>query len=338
MIPFKNNPNPRVVSQEKMQEIYEMIKTTGKKIPVMRLECDMTDSPSVFKKDGKWYLYYISISKDVTKSGYETHIAESEDLINWKQVGTVFRRNELDRWDSKQCAGYAAYPDINWDGTNELQKVNGKYYMSYLAGNSDGYEPDPLYMGMAESSDPTDYEKITRFPEPILAPEDKDGRFGEEKTLYKSFMFIDEAEVTGYKYVNIYNAKANDRTERIFLAVSEDGVNWERYGDKYVFSRNDTHPDTLITGDPQIVKIGDVYVMFYFTWVETMGAYNTFACSYDLVNWTDWQGEPLVKPTCELDNLHAHKTWFVRASGKNYHFYCACNKEGERFICVAISE
>ena len=144
MIPFKNNPNPRVVSQEKMQEIYEMIKTTGEKIPVMRLECDMTDSPSVFKKDGKWYLYYISISKDVTKSGYETHIAESEDLINWKQVGTVFRRNEHGRWDSKQCAGYAAYPDINWDGTNELQKVNGKYYMSYLAGNSDGYEPDPL--------------------------------------------------------------------------------------------------------------------------------------------------------------------------------------------------
>jgi hypothetical protein len=69
-----------------------------------------------------------------------------------------------------------------------------------------------------------------------------------------------------------------------------------------------------------------------------MGAYNTFACSYDLVNWTDWQGEPLVKPTCELDNLHAHKTWFVRDGGKNYHFYCACNKEGERFICVAISE
>ncbi len=338
MIPFRTDLEKRVVSAEKMAEIYKKIKTTGKKIPIMRLEEDMTDSPSVFRYGDKWYLYYISISKDITKSGYETHIAESDDLINWTKIETVFKRNDLNRWDSKQCAGYAAFIDINFDGTNELQKVNGKYYMSYLAGNSDGYEPDPLYMGQAFGDDPTNAEGITRFENPILAPEDADHRFGEEKTLYKSFMFIDEALVTGFKYVNIYNAKAMDRTERIFLAVSNDGEHWERYGDKYVFSKKDTDPTILITGDPQIVKIDDVYVMFYFTWCESTGAYNTFACSYDLVNWTDWQGEPLVKPDSELDDIHAHKTWFVRHNGKNYHFYDAVNTKGERFIAVRLED
>lgn len=337
MIPFKNCEK-RTVSEQTMHEIYDKIKTDGEKLTVMKLDDDMTDSPSVFKKDGVWYLYFISISKDVNKSGYETHLARSTDLLHWDYVGTVFRRNGLDRWDSKQCAGYAAFKDIGFDGTNELIPVNGRYYISYLAGNSDGYEPDPLFMGQAANADPTDPDGFDRFPDPILAPDDADGRPFEEKTLYKSFMFIDDAEVTGYKYVNIYNAKASDRRERVFLAVSEDGEHWERYGDRHVFARQDRHPEVLITGDPQIVKIGDIYVMFYFTWTEGQHAYNTFACSYDLVNWTDWEGEPLVKSDSPMDDEHAHKTWFIRDNGKNYHFYCAVNGRGERFIAVKVSK
>ena len=43
------------------------------------------------------------------------------------------------------------------------------------------------------------------------------------------------------------------------------------------------------TDDDYIQKIGNVYVMFYFGafWPGTKGAFNRFACSYDLVNWTD---------------------------------------------------
>ena len=107
--------------------------------------------------------------------------------------------------------------------------VNGMYYLSYLAGNSDGYEPDPLYMGLAKSSDPTDGEQYIRLENPILRPEDPDARPGEEKTLYKSFLFRDPLNSTGYPYVNVYNAKDHLDRERIYLAVSRDGETWERY-------------------------------------------------------------------------------------------------------------
>lgn len=337
MVPFKNLDLSQV-SQETMEIIYEKIKTPVKHGAVIKWENDWTDSPTIFKKDDKYYMYFIAISKNYEVSGYETHLAESSDLLNWKYVGPIFRRNEFNRWDSKQCAGYTVFYDIDYDGSCELQKVDGHYYISYLAGNSDGYEPDPLYMGMARTDDPTDADGFIRFDNPILKPEDDDTREKEDKTLYKSCMFEDVLNVTGYPYVNIYNAKAQDNTERIYLAVSKDGENWERYGDKAVLDMSIIDPLTVIAGDPQIIRIDDVYVMLFFHFTSGKGAYDTFACSHDLINWTVWNGEPLIKPTEEWENIHAHKPRFVRHNGTNYHFYCASNDKNERFIAVATSE
>lgn len=337
MVGFRKN-DKEMVTQQEMKEIYQKIATPKKLGAVIRMDDYLTDSPSIFKKDGIFYMYYIAIAKDCSVSGYETHLSKSEDLIHWTYCGTVFRRNELDRWDSKQCAGYAAFVDIDYDGTCEMQKVNDNYYISYLAGNSDGYEPDPLYMGLAKTNDPTNQDGFTRFPEPILRPDDADGRKFEKCTLYKSFLFEDTLGVTGYKYVNAYNGKSEiDGTERIFLAVSDDGENWERYGDRPVVDLVTGDPDGVICGDPQIVRIDDIYVMFFFRYIAGKPAFNTFACSRDLVNWTHWDGKPLIASEYEWENVHAHKTWFVRHNNKNYHFYCAVNDKNERFIALATS-
>ena len=337
MIPFKNSPH-RPVTDLEMEAIYERIKTPVKHGAVIKWEHAHTDSPTVFQKDGVFYMYFIAISKDHSVSGYETHLARSKDLLHWEYCGTVFRRNDLDHWDSKQCAGYAAFKDIRFDGTNELSRIGGKYYLSYLAGNSDGYEPDPLYMGLATSDDPIDPDGFSRFEEPILRPDDADVRPFETKTLYKSCMFEDVLGATDYPFVNVYNAKAQNATERIFLALSKDGNTWERYGDSHVLDMGELDPDTIITGDPQILCMGDVYVMLFFHYTKGKGAYNTFAASRDLIHWNVWRGAPLIHPTEPWENLHAHKPWFVRHDGVNYHFYCAVNKENERFIAVATSE
>ena len=337
MIPF-NKKEYKPVSDFEMTEIYNKIKTPVKRGAVIKWENDFTDSPTVFEKDGVFYMYFIAISKDCSVSGYETHMASSTDLLNWEYKGTIFRRNDLNRWDSKQCAGYAAFKNICFDGAETLNKVNGKYYISYLAGNSDGYEPDPLYMGLAQSENPIDPNGFTRFEEPILKPEDSDSREFETKTLYKSCLFEDVLNVTGYPYVNIYNGKAQNATERIFLAVSKDGETWERYGDSHVLDMTELDPKTRITGDPQIVCIGDIYVMFFFHFTAGKGAYNSFACSRDLIHWNVWKSDPLVEPTEDWENVHAHKPWFIRHNGVNYHFYCAVNDNNERFIAVATSE
>ncbi len=336
MIPFKNTEVAPVTHGE-MQELYEKIKTPLKRGAVVKWDTHFTDSPTVFFKDGLFYMYFIAIHKDCSVSGYETHLAKSKDLLSWEYVGPIFKRNHLDRWDSKQCAGYAAFPDIRFEGTSELHRVNHSYYISYLAGNSDGYEPDPLFMGLAKSTDPTDPDGFTRFENPILKPFDEDSRNFETKTLYKSFLFEDSEKITGFPYVNAYNGKAEDNRERIFLAVSRDGERWERYGHRPVIDLVSEDPEERINGDPQIIKIKDIFVMFFFRYRKGTPAFNTFAASRDLVHWNIWKGKPLVESEFPWEDVHAHKTWFVRHEGKNYHFYCACNRQGERFIALATS-
>jgi predicted GH43/DUF377 family glycosyl hydrolase len=340
MVPF--NPDRkfknRKVEPETMDRIYDMVKTPYKIGPVIKYDEFLTDSPSIFKHKDSWYMLYITISKDVNVSGYETHLAKSEDLINWEQYCTILRRNDKNRWDSKQCAGYAAFVDVEFGKTNEIRKVNDRYYFSYLAGNSDGYEPDPLYMGLAYFLDPTDPTTVTRLEEPILRPDDVDAREYERRTLYKSYLFEDIDGITGYKYVNAYNAKDESNKERIYLAVSNDAVRWERYGDTPVIDDIKDNPGVRISGDPQIVKIDDIYIMFYFIREEGKGAYNTFACSYDLVEWTKWRGSPLIQSEYEWENIYAHKPWVLKDNEVVYHFYCAVNKNGERFIALATSK
>lgn len=336
MIPFKQSGSLGVTADD-MKEIYEKIKTPKKLGAVLKWEDEFTDSATVFQKDGVFYMYFISISKDVSVSGYETHLAKSEDLIHWTYMGKILKRNEFNRWDSKQCAGYASFLDIAYDGGGKLEQLNGNYYIPYLAGNSDGYEPDPLYMGLAKTKNPVDPTSFERLPEPILRPEDVDVRPYEGKTLYKSFMFRDPLNTTGYPYVNVYNAKGEDNGERIYLAVSEDGEHWERYGEHAVLDLISNGQGTTV-GDPQIILIGDIYVMLYYGSRNCNAAYDSFACSRDLKSWTVWDGEPLVKSEHPFENGHAHKPWFIRYNGKNYHFYCAVNDQNERFIALAVSE
>jgi len=63
------------------------------------------------------------------------------------------------------------------------------------------------------------------------------------------------------------------------MAVSDDMKTWKRFQ-----SDPNVHHEIGITGDPNIQKIGDVWVMFYYGafWKNKGGAFDRFACSYDL--------------------------------------------------------
>ncbi len=327
-----------MITKEKMNEIYKKTKTPYKRGAIVKFEDSLCDSPTIFKFNRRWYMYFVRIDKNVRSSGYETHMASSDDLLNWKYEGKILRRSDAAVWDSKQRGGYAAFVDNAFGGTNEIQMVNDKYYMSYLGGCLDGYETDPLSMGLAYSQDPTDVDAFSTFKEPILSPLDSDAREFEKITLFKSFMFIDDDMTLGHKYVNAYNARDEKNAERIYLAVSDDGESWTRYGGKPIIDEIDKIDNLIISGDPQIVKIDGLYVMFYFRYAAGKGAYNTFACSEDLTDWTVWEGEPLIKPEYEWENVHAHKSYVIKDGNIVYHFYCACNDKKERFIALATSE
>lgn len=319
-----------------INRIYEKIKTPYKYGAVVKFDDYLADSPTVFKYNDRWYMYYVRIDKDCG-SGYETHFSSSDNLVDWKYEGVILNRGEGGGWDSKQCGGYAVFPDIEFGGTNELAEINGNYYIGYIGGCKDGYEPDPLLARMAYSPTPDKQNSFIKFKEPVLSPSDSDAREFETVTIFKSYMFEDKKRTLGHKYVNAYNARAYDTNERIYLAVSDDGTNWKRYGDKPIINEVGEIPGLRISGDPQIVLIDDIYVMFYFR-LENGKAYNTFACSTDLVNWERWTGEPLIECEYECENVYAHKNYVLMRNGIVYHFYCAVNDKNERFIALATSE
>lgn len=328
IVPFPDAKPGLVVTDEEMQAVYEEVKTPYKYGVVLpREEGESVDCPNIFRHGDKWYMLFVAIKDRV---GYETYLAESDDLVHWKRLGKILPFAGAG-WDQWQADGSLALVDPTWGGSASLQQYNGKYWMSYFGGANQGYEPDPLSLGLAWTLAPTELKPWTRLAEnPVLTPSQPDARPFEKATLYKSQIVWDKSESLGYPFVMYYNGKQLGRAiERIGMAVSKDMVHWLRYGFGPVI---DHHKG--ISGDPQIVRIGDLWVMFYFGFQWRPGAFDTFACSRDMVHWRQWDGPNLVSSSEPYDKTFAHKPWLVRHDGMVYHFYCAVGKQGR---CIALA-
>ena len=333
---------PSQVTKEKMQQVYEEIKTPYKYGLVMVPASDSMkmDCPSIFRKGKNWYMVYLNFNG----RGYETWLAKSADLLHWKTQGRMLSFSDSSDWDRNQKAGYIGLQDLEWEGSYRLNKYRNRYWMSYFGGAIKGYEAGLLSLGMAYTKkDPAKAQEWNRLPAPVLMATDADVRWWENHKLFKSTVIRDDRKLTGHPFVMYYNAngdtaKDNKQTrwyERIGMAVSDDMEHWKRWPEQPV-----VHHPVGITGDPMIRKIGDLYVMFYFGafWKDRKDAFNRFACSYDLVNWTDWEGADLIKSSEPYDELYAHKSFVVKHGGVVYHFYCAVNNRGQRGIALATSK
>jgi predicted GH43/DUF377 family glycosyl hydrolase len=329
-------PPSRMVDASTMGKIYETVKTPYKYGVVLQgaSENESVDCPSIFRQDNHWYMVYTAISNKV---GYQTYLAQSEDLLHWVKKGQILSFAGTNQWDSQQADGGVALCDYHWGGTYALEPFEQKYWMSYIGGAERGYETDPLSIGVAWTRNPVRAREWSRVSEnPVLSSQQADVRPFETKTLYKSQIIHDEKRSLGWPFVMFYNAKCKNGYEQIGMAVSGDMVTWLRYGSNSVVANGEAEKNG-ISGDPQIVKMGDVWVMFYYGAGWQPQAFNTFAASCDLVHWTKWDGAPLVAPSEPFDKTYAHKPWVVKWNGVVYHFYCAVGTRG-RCIAVATSK
>lgn len=322
-----------------MKQVYEEVKTPHKYglVMVPPDSSQKLDCPTVFRKNDQWYMTYIIYDG----RGYETWLAESEDLLYWETKGKIMSFSDTTDWDRNQKAGYLSLVDNEWGGSYQLQKYDGKYWMSYFGGNSRGYEAGVLKLGMAYTEkDPTTVHEWQQLEEPILTPDDKNVSWWDNSTMYKSSVIRDPQQHTGHPFVMFYNArgdslKPDQGAERIGMAVSDDMRNWQRYGDDPVLNHHDG-----ITGDAYIQKMDDLWVMFYFGafYGGRNDAWNSFAASYNLKNWTDWTSKKLIEPSKPYDARFAHKSSVIKHDGVVYHFYNAVNEEADRGIALATSE
>ena len=333
------------VPQLVMQQIYEEVKTPYK-YGLVLTPADSTkkiDCPSVFRKGNSWYMTYIVFDG----RGYETWLAKSKNLLNWRTLGKILSFGDTSKagamdWDANQKAGYIALQDHSWGGSYKLQKYNGKYWLSYIGGKEKGYETGKLSIGIANTNKNITKPHAWKTFDPVLSMSDIDVRWWENKKLYKSSIIWDKQKTLGHPFVMYYNANGDTSHntpkwrwfERIGMAVSDDMINWQRYQTEPV-----VHHKIGITGDGVLQKIHDVWVMFYFGafWEGRKDAFNRFACSYDLVNWTDWNGDDLIQSSEAYDAKYAHKSFVVKHKGVVYHFYCAVDNKDHRGIAVATS-
>ncbi len=326
----RNIASEKVVSPEVMERIFNEV-TTPFKYGIVFHHPDstkMVDSPTIFRNGGIWYMTYIVFDGQ----GYETWLAESDDLLQWESKGKILPFTE-NSWDANQKAGYVSLVNIDWGGDYSAEKYQGKYWMTYLGGNTAGYESGILRIGLANSESLTQVHEWNTKNSPVLSPEDEDVRWFENKTIYKSLIIRDSRKHTGHPFVMYYNAKGDTANyESIGMAVSDDMLSWKRYGEDPLITRYKG-----ICGDAQIAKYNDIYIMFYFGAFWKPGAFDRFACSYDLINWTDWDGEDLVEPSEEYDKRYAHKPWVIKWNGVVYHFYTAVGSSG-RVIALATSK
>lgn len=344
------------ISKNVMQKIYDEVKTPYKygMVVAPKDNYHQIDCPMVYREGNRWFMTYVVYNgKDGTDGrGYETWLATSDDLLQWKTLGRLLCYADKG-WDMNQRAGYPALIDWTWNGSYEMAKYKGRHWMSYFGGEGTGYEAihKPLNMGMASTKgDITQAHPWETSPSPVLSINDKSAQWWEKLTHYKSTVYWDKNKTLGKPFVMFYNAgginPANQlKAERIGIALSSNMTSWRRLPLRTA-KRKTGNPvffheaPGIITGDAQIVKFPHYYVMFYFSAYNPerkYNAYNTFAVSRDLVNWQDWEGADLVYPSKPYDDMFAHKSYVLKHQGVVYHFYCAVNHAGQRGIAVATS-
>ena len=337
-----------------MQAVYDEVRTPFKYGLVVAPADNFhkMDCPTVFREGGKWLMTYVCYDgKEGTDGrGYETWLASSDDLLHWTTLGRVLSfpppsSEGKGSWDENQRGGFPALIDWTWGGSYAIQKYKGRYWMTYIGGHGTGYEAvrEPLSIGLASTAG--DVAKAYLWDtkdQPLLSYNDKDAQWWEKLTQYKSTIYDDPQKTLGKRFVMFYNAGGINpvnklKAERIGIALSNDLKKWTRYDGNPVFANE---VGGIITGDAQIAKMGDLYVMFYFKAYDPSrryNAFNTFAVSRDLLHWQRWEGGDLIWPTKPYDEMFAHKSYVVKHNGVVYHFYCAVNNDQQRGIAVATS-
>ena len=199
----------QTVPQSVMQAIYDEAQTPYKYGMVMAPQRNdrKFDCPTVFRQGDRWFMTYVCYDgKGGTDGrGYETWIAQSDDLLHWTTLGRVLKLPETaddTLWDQNQRGGFPSLIDYRWDGSYALQAFKGNYWMTYIGGPGTGYEAvnAPLSIGLssiksadfltkkAENGDFTVVPWET-FSSPILSYNEQEAQWWEQLTQYKSTIY-----------------------------------------------------------------------------------------------------------------------------------------------------
>ncbi|MDR1156804.1 MAG: hypothetical protein LBK75_00640 [Oscillospiraceae bacterium] len=324
------------VPQSVVDDIYEEVKTPYEYGVILRpgqvgdIDSNVVDNPLPFRIPGdEDHVYMTYVAHDGV--GYQTGLARSADFVTWEKLGTVIDNRNVQTWDRYNAAGYivrdhewgkAPYPHVV-PADNE-GPFAGKYVMSYLASDTAGYEAGVKRGGMAYTDRLLDEDGSpvlwTRWPDPVLVPTHS----YEKNIIWKSIVVYDSEKK---QYEILYNCASGP--EIIAQAYSTDLIHWTKEEDNPTvaaevhdgYNWGNTH-----SADPDVVKIGDYWVMFYFT-TTPGGIVDSYAVSTDMIHWTK-SFKILTPRNGTWSSTYAHKPGVIKQNGVVYHYYCAVGSQG----------
>lgn len=160
--------------------------------------------PTIVYKDGKYHMWYTGQENQISKIGY----AISEDGYAFRKISKPVIINE-EEWEKSSVMN----PNVIYDEEENIFK------MWYAAGETN--EPDVI--AYATSVDGINWNKYNENP--ILKP-------NENKNTLDNFKVgaCDVHKLSNNSYIMFYIGYTDINTARIFVAKSQDGINWERTG------------------------------------------------------------------------------------------------------------
>lgn len=297
------------------------------------------DDPIIFRADGSFHMLYIGFDG----TGYQTGLASSHDLVQWKRTALVGPRDPASRYNKYNLAISSILRDKNLYGTGEAIRVEGRYVAAWNAYPSPGYEEGAAVIGLAYSPDLLHWN----LTEPILNP--GEGAAWEHGGLYRPDLFLHDG--TYYLY---YNAKTDTLPqsegggwhEQSGVATSRDLKQWTRSSLNPLLRNgprgSDTWPkddarsaqrppvpdarDSRFASNPFVMQNGRDFAMFYFGYdFERPGrACELLALGSDPLHFNKVP-EVLVDTGAPgtVDATFAHKPSLIYHEETLYHFYCA---------------
>jgi len=269
------------------------------------------DCPFVFSADGRFHMTYVGYDG----IGYQTGLAQSDDLVHWERAGLIMGRDPADPITRYNIALMCILRDDALDSDAPLIKVGGRYLGAWHAYPNAGYEQGPAVIGLAWSDDLHHWQRTS----PILRPQD--GAAWERGGLYKPYLVR-----SGGLYYLFYNAKTDEKRwhEQIGLATSPDLRNWTRYpGNPIVRNGPPDACDTRFASDPCVLRHGAWWALYYYGLAADGRARDLLALGTDPFHFTKAPEIMVdVGPPGSIDEDYAHKPSLIHSGGALYHFYC----------------
>lgn len=271
------------------------------------------DCPFPFYHDGKYWMTYVGWNGN----GYQTGLASSENLWDWKKEGLLLGCGPEGSVTEHNVALTCILRENELFGPATLKRVNNRYVGTYHAYPEPGYEAGPAVIGLCYSDDLRSWD----VRPPVLEPNPSCP--WEAGGLYKSWLL--EADGIYYLFYNAKNKTHGPWVEQTGFATSRDLEHWERHPGNPVLPVGDPGSfDDHFASDPCVFRHNGAWILFYFGLSSDGFAREGVAFSDDLHHWQK-SGEILVNtgPEGSIDSRYAHKPGIITKGKQLFHFYCA---------------